>query len=196
MLYRIATLLTVALLTIATSVVGQPSGCSWLERKPLTNWNRAGASIPKVSNKDSVEVYCKQQIHNPVTPEERAVKAAGWTLSKTRGVTKTSRRVSLVKGQTGFDGMCRPLGYQEFVFVNGVFAGTTSPNLMDSRSDGGLIETNIETPSRLKAQFSRYVKQDPLCCASRTSEVTYRIDIANKKPLVVPIQVRTYANPR
>jgi len=173
------------------------SANSWLEQKPLRNWNKPGAAVPKAPNNTSTqETRCQQQIRNAATPEERAVKAAGWTLYNIRGEGKSSRGVSLIKGQTGFDGMCRPVGYQEFVFVNGVFAGTTSPNLMNARSDGGLIETNIETPSRLKAQFSRYVKQDPLCCASRTSEVTYRIDVANKKPLVVPIQVRTYANPR
>ena len=91
--------------------------------------------------------------------------------------------------------MCRPVGYQQFVFVNGIFAGTISPNLMNSRADGFLFQTDIENPSRLKALFARYTKDDALCCPSRTSKVTYRIDVKNKTPLVVPINVRTYARP-
>ena len=75
---------------------------------------------------------CKQQIRNPSTPEERAVNAAGWTITKGRGETQSSGDLVLVKGQTSFDGMCRPVQYQQFVFVNGVFAGTISPNLMNS----------------------------------------------------------------
>jgi LppP/LprE lipoprotein len=193
-IYRIAATLALAPLAVATTVLGQPSS-SWLEQKPLTNWNKPGASIPKAPNNNSPNAaLCQQQIRNPSTSEERAVKAAGWTLSKVRGETKNSSGVVLVKGQTDFDGMCRPMGYQQFVFVSGIFAGTTSPNPMNARSDGALFQTDIETPSRLKAQFSRYTPQDALCCASRTSEVTYRIDVANKTPLVVPIQVRTYAN--
>lgn len=173
------------------------SAKSWFEQKPLRNWNKPGSAVPKAPNNTSrTNAQCQHQIRNAATPQERAVQSAGWTLYNGRGEGKNSRGVSLIKGLTDFDGMCRALGYQEFVFVNGVFAGTTSPNLMNARSDGGLIETNIETPSRLKAQFSRYVKQDPSCCASQISEVTYRIDVANKKPFVVPIQVRTYANPR
>jgi hypothetical protein len=66
---------------------------------------------------------------------------------------------------------------------------------MHSRFDGALIQTNIETPSRLKAQFSRYTPQDSLCCPSRTSEVTYQIDVINNQPLVVPMTVITYNNP-
>ena len=37
-----------------------------------------------------------------------------------------------------------------------------------------LAFSTIENPSRLKALFARYTKDDALCCPSRTSEVTYR----------------------
>ncbi len=33
----------------------------------------------------------------------------------------------VVLGRSGVDGMCRPLGYQGFVFVGGRFAGTLAP---------------------------------------------------------------------
>ncbi|MEG4805787.1 LppP/LprE family lipoprotein [Microcoleus sp. ARI1-B5] len=194
-LYPISLALALAPLAVATTVLGQQSSSSWLERNPPINWNKPGASIPKApDNNFSNAARCQQQIRNPSTPEERAVKAAGWTLSNGRGETKNSGGVLLVKGQTGFDGMCRPLGYQEFVFVSGIFAGTTSPYPMNARTDGALFQTDIETSSRLKARFFRYTRQDALCCPSRTSEVTYRIDATNSTPLVLPIQVRTYAN--
>ena len=93
--------------------------------------------------------------------------------------------------------MCRPLGYQEFVFVDGVFAGTTSPKLMNARTDGSLLETDIKSSTQLTAQFARYTDRDALCCASRTSTVTYRIDGVNiNRPLIVPIDVKTSVNPR
>jgi hypothetical protein len=192
-LYPIALALALVPITFTTAVLSQPSSSSWLERKPLTNWNRPTASIPKAPNRDFPSTdRCKQQIRNPSTPEERAVNAAGWTITKGRGETQSSGDLVLVKGQTSFDGMCRPVQYQQFVFVKGVFAGTISPNLMNSRSDGNLIQTSIQTPSRMRAEFSRYTAKDALCCASKTSEVIYRIDQANKRPLVVPLQVRTY----
>lgn len=93
--------------------------------------------------------------------------------------------------------MCRPVGYQEFVFVNGVFAGTTSPNLMNARTDGSLLQTDIKSSAQLTAQFARYTDRDALCCASRTSTVTYRINDPNsKRPLVVPIDIKTSVHPR
>ncbi|MEO6863556.1 MAG: LppP/LprE family lipoprotein [Microcoleus sp.] len=189
--------LALAPIAIPTTALSQPDS-SWLEKKPLTNWNKPGAAVPKApENTSSHEIGCQQQIRSASTPEERAVKAAGWTLYSTRGETKSSSGLWLVKGQTGFDGMCRPIGYQEFLFVNGVFAGTTSPISMNARADGSLFQTNIESSSQLTAQFARYATQDALCCPSRTSMVTYRIDFnSNKKPLLVPVDVTTYANHR
>jgi len=191
--YSIVLALALAPIAITTDVLSQPSSSLWLDRKPLTNWNRPTASIPKAPNRNLPHTdRCKQQIRDPSILEERAVKAAGWIITKVRGETQSSGGVVLVKGQADFDGMCRPLKYQQFVFVNGVFAGTISQNLMNSRSDGNLIQTSIQTPLRLRAEFTRYTAKDALCCASKTSEVIYRIDQANKRPLVVPIQVRTY----
>lgn len=183
-------------LAATTAVSSRPPSTFWLEQRPRPNWNTPAASIPTATNLTPPNtVHCKQQIPNPSTPEERAVKAAGWVVFKVRGETQSAGGVVLVRGQTNYDGMCRPMGYQQFVFVNGVFAGTIAPNVMHSRFDGALIQTNIETPSRLKALFSRYTPQDGLSSPSRTSEVTYRIDVINNQPLVVPMTVITYDNP-
>lgn len=197
-LYPIGLALALAPLAVATTVLGQLSNSSWLEQKPLTNWNKPGAAVPKAPNNTSAQdTRCQQQIRSASTPEERTVQSAGWTLYNVRGEGKNRGGISLIKGQTGFDGMCRPVGYQEFVFVNGVFAGTTSPNLMNARSDGSLFQTDIKSSSELSAQFARYSRQDALCCPSRTSTVHYRIEGVNsKRPLVVPIDVKTSVNPR
>lgn len=73
------------------------SANSWLEQKPLRNWNKPGAAVPKAPNNTSTqETRCQQQIRNAATPEERAVKAAGWTLYNIRGEGKSSRGVSLI----------------------------------------------------------------------------------------------------
>jgi len=103
--------------------------------------------------------------------------------------------VSLVYGLTGHDGMCRPLGYQVFVFVEGQFAGTLSPAPMDSRTDGAL-ENIVWTASadgtvELSALFNRSSEGDPLCCPSRTSFVHYRIDRSGQTPVVVPVSSTT-----
>lgn len=192
--FQVGLVLALSLLALPTIVLSQSS--SWLHRQPPENWNQLGANIPKAPHSNSMNVErCQQQIRNPSTPEERAVRAAGWMLYKVRNTTSSVSGISLVEGLTDFDGMCRPIGYQEFVFVNGIFAGTTSPVIMDARSDGALFETKVEGPSRLTSQFARYAKRDALCCPSNTSEVTYQIDFQNNKPLLVPLKIRTYANP-
>jgi hypothetical protein len=85
-LYPIVLALALAPITFTTAVLSQPSSSSWLERKPLTNWNRPTASIPKAPNREFTNAErCKQQIRNPSTPEERAVNVAGWTITKGRG---------------------------------------------------------------------------------------------------------------
>ena len=49
----------------------------------------------------------------------------------------------MISGLAAYDGMCRPLGYQSFVFVDGVFAGTVSPEPMNSRTTGAATDVNL-----------------------------------------------------
>jgi hypothetical protein len=99
----------------------------------------------------------------------------------------------VILGMTAVDGMCRPLGFQAFMFVDGHFAGTLSPVPMDSRTDG--VESRIELtgPADLTVEFSRYAATDPLCCPSGLSRVTYRIERPGpgSDPVLVPVQVAT-----
>jgi len=75
----------------------------------------------------------------------------------------------------GFDGMCRPMGYQAFVYSEGRYAGTLSPVPMNSRTDGSLTRVHLVRSTAITAEFARYRDSDPLCCPSRTSTVEYRV---------------------
>jgi LppP/LprE lipoprotein len=85
--------------------------------------------------------------------------------------------------------MCRPLQYQDFIFVLGVFAGTLSPHNMDSRADGALGRVFIQSGSRLTAEYDRYTAKDALCCPSGTTSVVF--EIAGEAPLVRPVSAST-----
>ena len=92
---------------------------------------------------------------------------------------------------TGGDGMCRPTGYNIFVFVGGRFAGTLSPAAMNSRDDASSGAVRILGADSLSAEFARYAAQkDALCCPSSRVTVRYRIDRAGAGPVVVPVEVR------
>ena len=65
---------------------------------------------------------------------------AGWTLY---GPLQSFGDASLIVAGSDVDGMCRPLGYQGFVFVGDVLAGTIAPAPMDSRSDGAETEAML-----------------------------------------------------
>jgi hypothetical protein len=148
----------VALLGLANAAGG------WLDGAP-SQWNRAGAAIPappppEQSNLDR----CNKDVRGAAGPEETQVAAAGWRLE---GYWPTARAgdLALVTATAGYDGMCRPWGFQVFAFAGGRFAGTISPEPMSSREDGVLFGT--PTPAadgRVTAQFTRYKPSDPLCC--------------------------------
>jgi hypothetical protein len=87
--------------------------------------------------------------------------------------------------------MCRPDSYQDFVFVNGKFAGTLSPILMNARSDGGAVKITFPAAVKILVDFDRYTDKDPLCCPSRISEGTFEIRYEGGKPVVVLSGVRT-----
>lgn len=92
---------------------------------------------------------------------------------------------------SGVDGMCRPLGYQGFVFVEGQFAGTLSPKAMNSRLDGDISRIFLTSPSTLFVEYKRYNENDALCCPSATSRVSFKIEPKDAKPLLIPLEVAT-----
>src|SRR5262245_62057315 len=84
--------------------------------------------------------------------------------------------------------MCRPRQYQTFVFVQGAFAGTLSPQPMNSRTDGALSQVSLQINPRLTAEYLRYAEKDALCCPSRTTRVVFEI---TKDGAVQPVSAST-----
>ena len=133
----------------------------------------------------------------PESPEEAQVEAQGWRLV---GMYQGGWGTRIVTGTIEFDGMCRPSGFQTFVFQHGLFAGTISPQIMDSRTDGAAFDVILSSKApgevqQVTASFMRYTPEDPLCCASAKTDVTYRITVENAKPLLIPVQASTTQAP-
>lgn len=161
----------------------------WLDR-PLNNWNKASANIPKPPVKTVIDNQCSAQVREGTTPADKAIEKLGWLLY---GAVQSYGKTSVILAMSGVDGMCRPMGYQEFVFVEGKFAGTLSPRPMDSRTDGSSQRTILQNGDRLLTVFNRYRDTDPLCCPSQLSRVFYQIETKNGVSLVVPKEVVTEA---
>jgi LppP/LprE lipoprotein len=164
---------------------------SWLD-EPLVAWNVPGMPVPAAPQGEgagfNVE-FCARAERPAETAEDEQVAAAGWRLV---GTYQGGWGVKVITGAAAYDGMCRPLQYYDFVFVDGAFAGTVSPVLSDSRTDGALGRAFIQAPGdALTAQFSRYAPADPLCCPSRSSSVSYRIERTPEGPVLVPVSAFT-----
>jgi hypothetical protein len=173
---------------------GPAQGRSWLDQSQPTNWNRPGAAIPEAPRvKIAAEDWqrCQGTLRPATLPLDRALTQAGWRLY---GPVQLFGRTAIAHGLSSFDGMCRPMGYQDFVFVDGKFAGTLSPAPMDARTDGSSSRIFLYRATELTAQFSRYSDSDALCCPSRTTIVSYQIQNQKGLPVVVPTAVSTSPN--
>jgi hypothetical protein len=154
---------------------------AWIDA-PGPNWNTPGMAIPAAPTGDgNADPRCPAVAGRWVeNGEDQALVAAGWQLY---GGYTAGWGVKVVKALSSYDGMCRPLGYQEFVFVDGTFAGTISQTPMDSRTDGS-GDVIALGPDRVTAQFNRYTPQDPLCCPSHESIVQYTIERGGPQPVL------------
>jgi heat shock protein HslJ len=150
---------------------------SWLDRS-LVNWNRPGSVLPRLpdppalAGEPEIMDACREQVRKAATAAEKAVVRKGWTLY---GPVQSFNTTTVFRAMSAADGMCRPMGYQAFVYSEGRYAGTLSPVAMDSRSDGALTNIRIISASRISAEFARYSPSDPLCCPSRISTVFYTV---------------------
>jgi LppP/LprE lipoprotein len=159
---------------------------SWLDQ-PLTNWNQAGMALPQAPPMDpATNPQCLPQGRPVETDADQAVADAGWTLF---GGYEGGWNTYVVRGLSGYDGMCRPLGYNAFVFVDGQFAGTISPDLMNSRTDGAGNVQAFGAKGSLFAEFRRYSATDPLCCPSGSATVFYQVSRTAAGPVLVPQSV-------
>jgi len=161
---------------------------AWLDA-PLEGWNRPGAALPQApAAQGTPHPRCQEQTRAAAGEEDRAVMAAGWSLV---GPLQVFGDTLVVTATSGFDGMCRRWGYQVFVFSSGRFAGTLSPQPMNSRTDGAAAQVHLYRAANISAEFSRYTDKDPMCCPSRTSVVAYRIEHTADVPAVLPVSVST-----
>ena len=146
----------------------------WLEETPLPAWNKRGAEIPKAPPVETApDSRCGNDARPAASKEDREVASAGWSLV---GAAQSFAGARVFLATAGYDGMCRPLEFQGFVFLGGRFTGLVSPTSMRTRVDGAVVGLRLLSETTLEAEFARYLEQDPLCCPSRTTVVRYRIE--------------------
>jgi hypothetical protein len=213
-----APLVIVAMLAALLALVGSGvragaqtvAGATWLDQ-PVRGWNAAGVAVPAARELEAAEALnvarCGAQERAAVGLEEEQLAAGGWRLLSvwpTRAVSgpsapaaqlgsaeATAGRVTLTLATASYDGMCRPVGFNAFVFVDGRYAGTLAPEAVDSRSDGVFFAQPALLPGgQLEATFTRYAPSDPLCCPSRAPvRVSYALEPAGGTWVVVPERV-------
>jgi hypothetical protein len=180
-------LASLAVAVIVTIVQAQSNMASWLDQPKPASWNKPGAPIPAAPRiPGSVDPRCREQARPPQLDEDKQLRDQGWDLA---GAYQGGWQILVIRGTAGYDGMCRPQQYQDFVFVLGAFVGTLSPQAMDSRTDGALVRVLLQSSSRLTAEYDRYDAADPLCCPSRTTRVVF--DIASAARVLQPVSAST-----
>jgi hypothetical protein len=176
----------------AHGTIGQAwqAPASWLDAEKPASWNTPGRAVPSAPKvQDPVNPQCRDRARPPQTAEDKQVRDQGWDLVD---AFHGGWQVLVVRGAAGYDGMCRPIGFQDFVFVGGAFAGTLAPEPMDSRTDGAIGRVYLQGPTQLTAEYVRYEKADPLCCPSRTTRVVF--ELSKEPPLVRPVSASTSRN--
>jgi hypothetical protein len=180
------------LVALSLQTLIEPGPGAWLETSPPANWNAPGDDIPTPPEPYvSPDPRCGAQERPSESPEEDEVVAAGWHLFN---AAQVGWHLRVVNGLVGYDGMCRPNGFQGFVFADGEFAGTISPAPMDARTDGVGRILDMRGPGDLSGQFVRYTATDPLCCPSSVFVVEYTVDRSGAAPVLLPIR-STRINP-
>jgi hypothetical protein len=181
------TSLTIAIVACQTGTGrGQGKAASWLDDTKPASWNTPGPAIPAAPKlQGAVDPRCKET-RPPQLEEDKRLREQGWDLV---GAYQGGWQMLVIRGTAGYDGMCRPRQYQDFVFVRGVFVGTLAPRAMDSRTDGALARVSLQSESRLTAEYARYASNDALCCPSRTTTVVF--DIPSDGPVLRPVSAST-----
>ena len=160
---------------------------SWLDESKPASWNTLGAAIPSAPKmEEPVDPRCRAHARAPESEADKQLADLGWDLI---GGYQGGWGLLVIQGVAGYDGMCRPRAYQDFVFLRGVFAGTLSPRTMDARADGALDRVTLQDGSRLVVEYARYTAADPLCCPSKTTSVEF--EIGSDQAVVRPVSLST-----
>ena len=182
--------LTSSAVLLSTFTGAQAPPASWLNSSAFESWNSSGMSIPTApQGQKNPDSRCRELARSPSADEDRQLRAQGWDLV---GPASAAGQIRVMAGAADYDGMCRPRQYQYFVFAHGIFAGTLSPRLMDSRTDGALVRVTLESDRKLQAEFVRYKAADPLCCPSSRTTVVF--GIARDPPVVRALSAQSVAD--
>ena len=178
---------------LGTVVRAQLPDSTWLDR-PLSNWNVPARAMPlAIVNGEAITDItnrCPFLTSKGSTDGERAVADSRRLPFHMFDRHILEGDVEIVGGLAGVDGMCRPVHFNVFVFVDGRFAGTLSPGEMASRTDGSISGAIRFLDDTISAEFARYAPSDALCCPSGRVTVRYRIDRSTPSPVVVPVAVQ------
>ncbi len=181
---RFSAALLAGLLTLA-------SPASWLDHGSPVGWNRPGGAVPDAPDpggESATSERCRTVARTPTLDGDRAVHAKGWTLF---GPGQVFGGTEVLLATAGVDGMCRPVAFQGFVFSQGTLAGIISPHVMSSRTDGAALLVQLRSEDRLDVEFARYARSDPLCCPSRVTTVSFRVERTSDGPVLTPTEART-----
>jgi heat shock protein HslJ len=169
----------------------QSNTASWLDESTPVAWNTPGAAIPTAPKlQGTAEPRCRALARTPELEADKRLTDLGWDLI---GGYQGGWGILVIQGAAGYDGMCRPRAYQEFVFLHGAFAGTLSPRAMDARTDGALNRVTLQDNRRLVAEYARYTGADALCCPSKTASVVFEIG-PGQAAVVRPMSSSTSSN--
>lgn len=172
-----------AILPFSFNALAQTS--QWLDMKPLPNWNsrkRVILETKKISNAELKR--CSTSVRQPTLSQDFLLTKMNWTLT---GAAQVFGNTAIITTAEGFDGMCRPLKYETYVFIGNKLAGALTPAPVNSREDGSLSSVNLYSETEFTAEFARYRNSDALCCPSKIERVLYRVDPDGRNFLLAPI---------
>ena len=162
-------LISVIWILIAQQITQEPG--AWLDTPGELNLSTG--NLQRVEF-DASNPRCDATARAPRSAVDRLVIAQGWKLTAlTENRRGKAGLIEIVGAFRQYDGMCRPLQFQAFVFIDERLVGTLSPKLMNSREDGALDRVTVSESGEIGASFLRYRQNDALCCPSRESTAVY-----------------------
>ena len=181
--------LLIAGLVVTQEVPYERSDGSWLDAP--TEWRFSNAELLR-GQPEGPNSTCDPTTRASRSAAERLLTEAGWKLRLDTEVNRTAERsIEIVQAFRQFDGMCRSLQAQAFVFVNNGLIGVLSPKLMNARKDGDLADVVVSGSGEIRAKFFRYGQADALCCPSRESLAVYSVMLEGDTNILRLLRVDT-----
>jgi hypothetical protein len=174
---------------IAVADLSAQAGTGWLDR-PMTAWNQSAAGVPVAQKGAEAQAALDRRCGSSTLATSTtadSIRKAGWVpfLHQDRSIARDD--VEVIGGMSAASPGCEPTVFNLFVFVGGRFAGTVSPMVMTQNRDGAAGAVRITSADALTTEFARYTATDSECCPSSRVRVTYRIDRAGARPVLVAV---------